>query len=110
MTRREFLAGVALLLGSVRAGGAAPFRAPKTHKVVMEGMVFKPAALTISPGDSVVWINQDIVEHTATAADNSWDSKLVAPEKSWKHTFKARKAFPYACKYHPTMKGMVTVK
>ena len=111
MTRREFVAGLALLFGSVSVGATTHGRRkPTTHKVIMEGMVFKPASLTINAGDSVLWVNDDIVEHTATAADNSWDSKLVAPEKSWKHTFKAKKSHQYVCKYHPTMKGTLVVK
>ena len=110
MTRREFVAGLALLLGSAGAGAAQGRGKPRTHKVVMEGMLFKPAVLTINAGDSVLWLNSDIVEHTATAADNSWDSKLVAPQKSWKHIFKTKKSFDYVCKYHPTMKGTLVVR
>ena len=109
MTRREFVAGLVLLLGSTGVGAAQRGRKPTTHKVVMEGMVFKPASLTIKAGDSVVWVNADIVEHTATALDNSWDSKMVSPEKSWIHTFKSAASYDYVCKYHPTMKGTVKV-
>lgn len=111
MTRRHFVAGLVLLLGSTRLGAAGQGRRrPKTHTVIMEGMVFRPASLTVNAGDSVRWVNRDIVEHTATAADSSWDSKMVAPDKAWTHTFKTKKAFDYLCKYHPTMKGELVVK
>ena len=109
MTRREFVAGLALLLGSASAGFAQQRRKPTTHKVIMEGMVFKPAALTINAGDSVLWINNDIVEHTATA-EGKFDSKQVAPAKSFKQLFKTRGSYNYLCKYHPTMKGTLVVR
>ena len=109
MTRREFVAGLALLLGSASAGFAQQRRKPTTHKVIMEGMVFKPPSLTINSGDSVVWVNNDIVEHTATA-DGKFDSKLVAPAKSWRQMFKTKGSYSYVCKYHPTMKGTLVVK
>ena len=35
---------------------------------------------------------------------------MVAPAKSWKHTFKAKRAYEYVCKYHPTMKGTLVVR
>ena len=105
--RRRLLTALMLLACGISAG-AAP--APKTHTVKMEGMVFVPASLTIKPGDSVRWVNTDIVEHTATASNNSWDSKLVAAGKSWKYTFKSKGSFDYLCKYHPLMKGKLVVK
>ena len=110
MTRRAFLAGLVLLASSASAGAMPQTtRKAKAHTVKIDGMVFTPATLTINPGDSVTWINNDIVEHTATAADGSFDSKMIAAGKSWKQTFKAKGDFPYVCKYHPTMKGTLKV-
>jgi len=110
VTRRAFVAGLALLFGSAGLGAAQRGRRPRTHTIAMDGMVFKPASLTIDAGDSVTWVNNDIVEHTATAADTSWDSKMVAPAESWKHTFKTKRSYEYVCKYHPTMKGTLIVR
>jgi plastocyanin len=109
MTRREFIAGLVLLVCSTGAGAAHSSRKPATHTITMEGMVFKPATLTIKPGDTVVWLNKDIVEHTATA-EGKFDSRLIAPNKSWKQTFKTKGSFDYICTYHPTMKGTLVVK
>ncbi len=110
MTRRAFLAGLVLLASSASAGAMQQTRRKaKTHTVKIEGMVFTPRRLTIDAGDTVTWINNDIVEHTATAADGSFDSKMIAAGKSWKQTFKSKGDFPYVCKYHPTMKGTLKV-
>ena len=53
-------------------GGKTP---PRTHTVEIRGMEFHPAALTVTVGDTVVWINRDIVPHTATAGSRTeWDT------------------------------------
>jgi plastocyanin len=109
MTRREFVAGLALLLGSASAGFAQQRRKPTTHTVTIEGMVFKPATLTIKPGDTVIWVNKDIVEHTATA-EGKFDSKMIHPAKSWKHVFNTKGSFDYICRYHPTMNATLAVR
>ena len=35
---------------------------PQTHTVTIEGMKFHPEALTVALGDTVVWINKDLVD------------------------------------------------
>ena len=112
MNRRLVVAVLALLACSAR-GGAVPFVGkPVTHTVVIEGMQFKPATLTIRPGDSVTWINKDIVDHTATtpaAAKQPFDSRMIKAGKSWKRTFAAAGKHDYLCTYHPTMTGVINV-
>ena len=76
----------------------------------MVGMEFKPKVLTVAPGDTVVWVNQDIVSHTATSTAGGFDSKAVDPEKRWKVTVRKKGEFPYICKDHPLMTGTLRVK
>jgi plastocyanin len=40
---------------------------PKTHTVTMENMRFQPETLTVARGDTIVWINNELVPHTATS-------------------------------------------
>jgi plastocyanin len=93
-----------------RPDAAASAPAPVTHTITMEGVAFKPDDLTLTVGDSIVWVNKDAFAHTATAQGGSIDSKEVAAGASW--TFQAVKPgeFPYVCAYHPTMKGVLRVK
>jgi mono/diheme cytochrome c family protein/plastocyanin len=88
--------------------GAAP-GAPATQEVVMRNIQFNPPTLEINKGDVVEWKNDDIVPHTATSASFG-DSGAIQPEKSWRHTFTEAGRFPYACTFHPKMKGVVFVK
>ena len=86
-------------------------RKPVTHTVTIDASSFKPAALTIKAGDSVVWVNKDIVSHTATSATPKvFESGALDTSKSWKRVFKAKGDFPYFCRFHPTMKATLRVQ
>lgn len=109
MRRIFFVIALSLLVCSA-VTAATKHRKPKTHTVVMEAMVFRPAALTVSSGDTIVWVNKDIVEHTATSAAAGIDSKMIRPGKSWKHTVHTKGDFAIVCTYHPAMTGTLRVK
>jgi plastocyanin len=55
-------------------------------------------------------VNKDLVAHTATAPAGAFDSKMIAPDTSWKLTVRKRGEIAYTCTYHPTMKGMLRVE
>lgn len=84
---------------------------PTTHMVIIEGMKFQPEELTVASGDVVGWVNKDLVAHTATSSEAGiFDSKLIAPGKSWKFTVRKKGDLAYVCTYHPTMKAMLRVE
>lgn len=83
---------------------------PVTHTVVIEGTRFEPQALTVRPGDTVVWINKDLFPHTVTAQTGGFDSKSIAPDKSWQYTPRKMGVFRYVCTLHPTMKATLRVE
>ena len=85
-------------------------RKAKTHTITIEGMRFQPEVLTVSPGDTIVWVNKDIVPHTATSKTGGFDSKDIQVDKSWKYTVRNKGDFAYICTFHPTMKAMLRVE
>jgi plastocyanin len=93
-------------------GAAKPTadREPVTHTVSIDGSSFSPATLTIRSGDSVVWVNKDIIPHTATSERGRFDSGTLETGKSWTYAAKATGEFPYVCLFHPTMKGTLRVE
>lgn len=102
----------ALLACSVSVGTALFVRTPVTHTIVIEGMQFTPTRLTIRPGDSVTWVNKEIVAHTATtpaSAKRPFDSGMLAVGQSWTRSFTAAGSYDYICTYHPTMTGVIEV-
>jgi plastocyanin len=115
MNVRALLAALAiplfifLFLPAGDVAGAAN-AAPRVHTVLIEGMRFQPEGLTVAPGDTVVWINRDMVPHTATSASGRFDSGELAPGKSWTYTVRAAGEFNYICTYHPLMKAILRVK
>lgn len=107
MRRLTLLALVVCLLAG--AAGAEAARKPVTHTVTIDGARFSPADLTVAAGDTVVWVNKDLLAHTATSKDGVFDSKIVQPGHSWRFVAKRKGAFPYACVFHP-MNGSLTVR
>ena len=83
---------------------------PKTHTVTMENMRFQPQSLTVAPGDTVVWVNKDLVPHTATSRDGVFDSKAIQAQTTWSFTARQKGEFAYICAFHPTMTATLLVR
>ena len=85
--------------------------APQTHTVLIENMRFSPEALAVHPGDRIVWRNNDLVPHTATAtAAKVFDSGSIAPGQSWSTVVRQKGKVPYVCTFHPGMNATLTVQ
>jgi plastocyanin len=113
VTRRRlisFVLGSAVLaMCGVSPHRVAAARNPVTHTVTVDASRFEPETLSVVAGDSIVWVNKDVVAHTATSKPGTFDSGLIAPGKSWKYK-PTRGDFAYTCTYHPTMNGTLRVK
>ncbi len=81
-----------------------------TVQIQIKGMNFHPGTVTVAPGTTVIWTNDDAFGHTTTSDTKLWDSGLLAPGKSFSHTFDKPGSFPYHCAVHTFMTGTVTVK
>ena len=108
--RIAMLAAVVGLIVCTLGLAAAERPESRTHTVTIEGMRFQPERLTVARGDTVVWVNKDLVPHTATSDAADFDSKIIQAEKSWALTATTKGEFAYICTFHPTMKGMLYVK
>ena len=78
--------------------------------VTIKELKFLPPTLSVKLGDTVEWRNADIVPHTVTAVNKSFDSGTILPGKSWKLVAKKRGAFNYFCTLHPNMKATLVVQ
>ena len=102
---------VLALLGLTALGYAASAQpAAATHTIVIKAMKYQPDQLEVHAGDTVEWKNEDIVAHTVTARDKSFDSGKIAPGSSWKTTVTKAGTIAYSCVPHPNMKGRLVVK
>lgn len=69
---------------------------------------FIPGTITIQPGESVTWTNNDDKPHTAMGA--GWDTGTIEPGASATVVFETGGSFAYACQFHPVMTGTVAVQ
>lgn len=98
------LSNMAVLLALIASVGPA-FAGPKTVEVTIEHFAFSPAEIAVSEGDTIVFLNKDIVAHTATATDKSWTTGEIAHGVSARVTLPANAGAEYFCTLHPVMKG-----
>lgn len=81
----------------------------RRHTIEIRAMAFHPDTLTIQPGDTVVWINHDIVPHTATSA-GKWDTGTLTQRATGRYVAGRSGRLTYVCTLHPTMRGTLIVK
>jgi plastocyanin len=104
------LAVALLAAGLIVLGGCQEKAAGRAYRVEIKGMAYALSELTVAPGDTVVWVNRDIVPHTVTADARQFDSASVSPSAEWSFVVRQRGRIPYTCTFHPTMKGVLVVK
>ncbi len=104
------LVACALVLALPLRGTAKDEGEPVVHTVVIDASSFAPKFLRAKVGDRIVWVNKDLLVHTATAKRGAFDSKEIPAGKSWSYTATAAGQIDYKCTLHPTMKGSLLVQ
>ena len=124
------LAATALLTAACGGGAAenAGAEADPMAAVTIEGIAFEPRELTVSAGDTVVWTNEDDVDHTVTSGepgdqgvpgvdegsppkpDGLFDDALARAGSTSSFTFEEPGTYPYFCRVHEAMTGVITVE
>jgi plastocyanin len=103
---RALIGVIALAMMSGASASAVP--AP-VKQITIAGMSYSSPQLTVKAGDTVEWINKDVVDHTATEkAAGVWNVS-IAPGKSLKVVMKKAGTFDYYCRYHPNMVAKLIV-
>jgi plastocyanin len=100
---------VARLVVSADAPLVVPPKAP-VNTVQILNFAFKPAVLTTKVGSTVRWRNQDPAQHTATARNDAFGSKLLGRGGTYARKFTAPGTYAYICALHPSMTGKVVVR
>lgn len=105
VSRRAFAVVTCLALLGVGSASAEP----KIVEITIEHFAFTPANVAVAVGDTIVFVNKDIVPHTATAADNSWTTGEITHGASARVTLPQKAAADFFCQFHPMMKGHLTI-
>src|SRR4051794_9024432 len=80
-----------------------------TIEITMENLVIAPAEVSAKVGDTIEWINKDILAHTATARNGDWDV-MLPPKKNGSVVLKKAGSVEYYCRFHPNMKATLAVE
>ena len=104
------VAGLPALAVALALTAACARPAPRTHTVEIRGFAYLPATLEVAAGDTVVWINRDVLPHTATRDGGLWDSGSINAEQSWRLVAASAGSQPYSCTFHPVMRGTLVVR
>jgi plastocyanin len=62
----------------------------------------------VKAGDTVIWVNRDMVPHTATARDGSFDVVLAGRQSRQMRVTRSG-TFAVYCRYHPAMRITLAV-
>jgi len=109
MLRRvlAFASAIAVVALVASLGAAATTAAPKTIQIAINDVAFAKAKVDAKVGDTIEWVNNDVVDHTATVKGD-WDVVIPAGHKG--HiVLKKAGTFAYYCRFHPNMKASLVV-
>jgi plastocyanin len=77
-------------------------------QITMENLVISPAEMSAKVGDTVEWVNKDVLAHTATARNGDFDV-MLPPNKTGSFVLKKAGSVEYYCRFHPNMKAVLKI-
>ena len=97
------------LPGDTATDASSTTSAHKVYSIEIKDMKFDPGEITVHKGDTVVWINHDMVTHCVTEENTkAWTSSNIAAGNSWKMVVQS--GADYFCAIHQVMKGKILVE
>jgi plastocyanin len=85
-------------------------KAAQPPVVVIKDYAFSPSRLTVEPGTTVTWVNEDESPHTIADDEGTFRSAALDVNERFSHTFTQLGAFTYHCSMHPAMVGEIVVR
>jgi len=79
-------------------------------KISIVNFAFTPAEITIRPGESVTWANDDGAPHGLKFHDGAKGTDLLLPGATFSRRFDRPASYDYDCAVHPYMTGRVVVR
>jgi plastocyanin len=103
-----FASAGAMLLPLALSPAATAASRSKTYTVTMDKMKFGAVPAGLRVGDTIIWVNNDMFRHTATARDNSFNVDLPPGARGTTRLTRAG-AIAFYCRYHPGMTGRLAI-
>jgi plastocyanin len=79
-------------------------------EVKIDNFTFVPQRVTVKPGTTVTWINEDDIPHAIAATGKEFRSKVLDTNDKYSFTFTTVGTFEYFCSLHPHMTGTIVVE
>lgn len=95
-------------LSAALSSASVSVRPAAAGDVSIADFAFAPAAITVSAGSTVSWVNAGTFTHTATSDSGVWDSGSLGPAGTFTYTFNMPGVYAYHCTLHVNMTGTVT--
>lgn len=104
--------------GSGSASPSSPSPAPSQNVTVsivagartLTTTAYSPSPMTVSPGTTVTWMNNDTSTHNSTADSGAFATGSIAPGASASVKLQNAGTFVYHCTIHPGMVGTIVVQ
>jgi plastocyanin len=105
---------VAIALAAAVLAAAAIFptafvQAAETE-VNIDQSTFYPQRITVKPGATVTWTNDDDDSHTVASSSKLFKSKALDTGDKFSFTFTTPGTYAYICSVHPYMTGAIVVE
>ena len=97
-----------ILLAVALAGILSVPAQAATIQITITKLVFDPVTVEAKVGDTIEWINKDVIAHTATARNGDWNV-MIGPNKTARLVLKKAGSVDYYCRFHPNMKGKLSI-
>src|SRR6476620_3048992 len=103
----KLVLGAAFALAIVMAGPASavptgPNKA-KPFAITIGGLAYSTPRATVHVGETVEWVNKDIVDHNVTEKQSAIWNVSIPPGKSARVVMKKPGSYVYYCRFHPNM-------
>jgi plastocyanin len=102
------MAGMAMPPAAV-GNAANASAAVATEAVQIKNFAFSPATITVRAGATVVWTNDDAIQHDVTFDSGGIASSVLNHSDTFSHTFATAGTYHYICSLQPFMHGTVIV-
>jgi plastocyanin len=107
--RISFICSGLVMLALALNSCSSPNEKPKTYTVEIKDMKFVPDTVTVNKGDTILWLNKDMVAHDVTEqGSKAWSSSIIPAGQSWKMA--VADGADYYCSIHVVMKGKIEIK
>ena len=101
-----------IVFGTVFVGVVQIAHAHDPQSIGINKLVFNPTEVILHVGDSIEWVNNDPIPHTASvkadAVGGPWEI-VIPPGTSAKRQMNDVGVIEYYCRYHPNMKARIIV-